>query len=595
MFLITTADQRFWKTDGKILFLGEWCKLFSQKASWENLSYEVLPYHWDDRQKLYDDYLYLEQLYEQILNHLAGRLNQIHGFDHSLRYWRIVIGPWLYVFVCIFFDRYQSILKAEECGKVTHTLLGKYDRAQWVLRDNLDFARCFESDEYNQFLFSQIIDRRSTIPVDSLEVKAGLLEIVKRESSRRSPSFTLKEFLRRIACGISQWIPDRLNEIVLVSSSLTTKDAAKLQLSVGQLPYLYGPHVEPPQSVIDFNLRARLELGSSGSEFEKMLFQMIQEQIPSVYLEGYPVMRQKALDVYPKKPRLIFTAIAYETDEAFKFWAAHQIEGGCKLVGTQHGFNYGVTKWFQEEDHQIKIYDQFYTWGWKSDKVANTKPLAAAKFNKVKNVVKPKSDGRILLTTFAWPRYAYKMYSVPISSTGTIAHFNDQIRFARALSDQVRKMLLVRLFPNDRNWSQIERWAQEFPEIECYQGYAIPMFEQMRASRLSVTAPNGTPCLEGFAANFPTVLLWNPYCFELRPNAQPYYDELRRVGILHDTPESAAAKVNEIHRDPMGWWKQLEVQEAKDSFCHQFARLSNDWLDEWKTELLNLCQNHTRH
>ena len=45
MFLVTTADQRFWKTDEKILFLGEWCKIYNQRHIWSNLDYEVLPYH----------------------------------------------------------------------------------------------------------------------------------------------------------------------------------------------------------------------------------------------------------------------------------------------------------------------------------------------------------------------------------------------------------------------------------------------------------------------------------------------------------------------------------------------------------------------
>ena len=83
MFLITTADQRFWKTDEPILFLGEWCKLFSQRPVWENLSYEVIPYHWDDRKKLYRDYLSLKGLQEELLRELAEKLNEIHGVDYS--------------------------------------------------------------------------------------------------------------------------------------------------------------------------------------------------------------------------------------------------------------------------------------------------------------------------------------------------------------------------------------------------------------------------------------------------------------------------------------------------------------------------------
>ena len=51
MFLVLTADQRFWKTDGKILFLGEWCRLYRDKFAWSNLNAEILPYHWNDREK----------------------------------------------------------------------------------------------------------------------------------------------------------------------------------------------------------------------------------------------------------------------------------------------------------------------------------------------------------------------------------------------------------------------------------------------------------------------------------------------------------------------------------------------------------------
>ena len=85
--------------------------------------------------------------------------------------------------------------------------------------------------------------------------------------------------------------------------------------------------------------------------------------------------------------------------------------------------------------------------------------------------------------------------------------------------------------------------------------------------------------------NIPTIIFWNPCQWELRPDAQPYYDELRRVGILHDTPESAAKKANEVCDNTISWWHQPEIQAVKDQFCHQFARTSDDWLKEWNVEL----------
>ena len=73
---------------------------------------EVIPYHWDDRNKLYSDYQYLNIIYENMLKALTNQLNEIHSVDHSLRYWRILIGPWLAYFIQMVFDRWSMLNSA---------------------------------------------------------------------------------------------------------------------------------------------------------------------------------------------------------------------------------------------------------------------------------------------------------------------------------------------------------------------------------------------------------------------------------------------------------------------------------------------------
>ena len=75
--LVTTADKRTWSKDESepVLFLGEWCKRYSHKNLWESIDYEIVPYHWDDRKKLYKDYKYIENLYEKMLVNLSEKLN----------------------------------------------------------------------------------------------------------------------------------------------------------------------------------------------------------------------------------------------------------------------------------------------------------------------------------------------------------------------------------------------------------------------------------------------------------------------------------------------------------------------------------------
>ena len=94
-----------------------------------------------------------------------------------------------------------------------------------------------------------------------------------------------------------------------------------------------------------------------------------------------------------------------------------------------------------------------------------------------------------------------------------------------------------------------------------------------------------TSHLETFAANVPTVIFWDPKYNELRPEAEPFFDKLVDAGILFYDPVAAAKQVNSIWSDVPGWWNQDKVQDAKDAFAYNFARVADDWLQEWKKAL----------
>lgn len=582
MLLITTADQRFWKTNESILFLGEWCKLFSQRSVWGKLSYEVLPYHWDDRQKYHQDYIYLDKLYEQKLSQVANILNRIHGVDHTLRYWRIVIGPWLFCFIQILYDRYQSILTAIDSGKEIYTLIGNISNTKWLPRDFSQFSDWFVTDDYNHYIYSRIIEFVGKIPFSIIEIDNKNNE---KEQNRHSDHyFSLKKIIKNLLNLYGKFIPDCFNKIVLISSYLDISDLIKLQLSLKQIPYLFPLEVATPAVDMNPDEREKFIFKSSRNEFEQILNIMIKEQLPLIYVEGYSEMNRRSLEAYPKKPKMIFTANAYWINETFKFWAANHVDLGVDFVGTQHGGYHGIGLWSVPHDHQIRICTRFYTWGWGLNGYKNTKPLAATKLNKAKKCLRAKKDGRILLVLSSVPRYSYHMYCIPVSSSGMLSYLNDQYSFVRDLSINNQKSLLVRLYHLDYGWNQVERWNSEFPNIECYQG-AKSMFDQLRESCLFIGTGNGTTYIETFAANFPTIVFWDSNLWEIKSTAQPYFDELRRVGIFHDTPKSAADMVNEISPDPAYWWKQTEIQRAKDKFCFRFARTSDNWLSEWREEL----------
>ena len=203
---------------------------------------------------------------------------------------------------------------------------------------------------------------------------------------------------------------------------------------------------------------------------------------------------------------------------------------------------------------------------------------------KKKSEISSKKDGRILAVLANFPRYYYHMYSIPYTASGVLRYFRYQYDLCRNLPKNIQKLILVRLFVHDYGWSQRDRWAAECPEIECYGG-SKPITDQLKECRLCIVTYNATTVLETFTLNFPTILYWDPEQWETRASAQPYYEKLHQSGILQYTPEAAAAKVSEVCNDAADWWAEKEVQDAKDEFCRKFARTSDNWLTEWKSEL----------
>ena len=109
IYLVTTPIEGTWPKESPIIFLGEWCRLYNRRSHWSTLDQQVADYHWNDREKYKEDYHYLSDVHEVLLKEMKAQLNRIHNVDYSIRYWRILIGPWLIFFVQSLYDRWSML------------------------------------------------------------------------------------------------------------------------------------------------------------------------------------------------------------------------------------------------------------------------------------------------------------------------------------------------------------------------------------------------------------------------------------------------------------------------------------------------------
>ena len=77
---------------------------------------------------------------------------------------------------------------------------------------------------------------------------------------------------------------------------------------------------------------------------------------------------------------------------------------------------------------------------------------------------------------------------------------------------------------------------------------------------------------------------------EIKEEEKYYFNLLKQVGILYDSPEQAALKLNQIYNDPNEWWFSSSVQNARKIFINRFALTDKNWLNIWADELLNIAK-----
>jgi putative transferase (TIGR04331 family) len=161
-------------------------------------------------------------------------------------------------------------------------------------------------------------------------------------------------------------------------------------------------------------------------------------------------------------------------------------------------------------------------------------------------------------------------------------YFNSKKVFLDALLNKTKKNILYRP-GREAGWEEIVGIKKNYPEIRY--NSKSRLVDLMRKARIAVVDHPATSFLEALVINVPSVFYWDHDICLMRPEAEPYFQALRDVGILYKDPVSAAEKVNKIFDDPMEWWHSNTVQNARKEFCDRFAYARKDWLDVWVKEL----------
>lgn len=578
-FLATTALEEFWDTSKPIIFLGEWCLLYERRSYWEKLNGRLLTNIFENPDANEDAHRYINHIYEQILPSLAATLNSIHGKNHSVHYWRILIGPWLQSYISVSYDRFVHIKHALDQYPGL-TTIGLSQESFVVPTDSLEYFCMVFDDSYNLQLFTKIMN--------SLGKKFPSKKIALSGNSLYY-RFAGDSWVRKALCKavkIFAGFGEKSSKLLLLKNSYFSK-RVELQLITRNLGrFLPSWNQMNVSSRFEYNNEKRdalrvVEIGEG--EFERCLSAMLFSDIPQSFVEGFVALEKASRESYPRITKAIFSANSWHCDETFKHWAAMSAEEGTLLLGTQHGGNYGALSHVPSENHETAIVDRYYSWGWvRTDCKAIVIPMPATKLVGRKKIGADNSKKGILWVATSVPRYADAFQSLFPTHFGE--YLTWQTRFAKALPQELVTEISFRPHYENYSWGTVERMKDCVPNIQV-ESWDIPFQKRLESCRLYVCDHLSTTYTESLAANKPTVLFWNPASNRLRPEAQKPFDALMNVGLLFVSPEAAASAVAEIYNDVETWWNTPERQKAIRAFCEQFARNSSNAIELWNNEL----------
>jgi putative transferase (TIGR04331 family) len=479
------------------------------------------------------------------------------------------------------FDRWFMLKQAAGDYDVSDVRVIKQIDTKLVPNDMADFSRMMVGDDWNEMIYAKILQEMS-IPINLVEANLNKRQHVDGISNLQPKiSSRFKKSLGKLISQLNG-VFSRSEDLFLIDSYLGVKNDLLLQIRMGQSPKLWRtvdvPFADYCADFRQWELSIPVNVEINGYiNFIDLLCTMIPKQIPIAYLEGYDklVALTEKLS-WPKQPQIVFTSNAYHSDDVFKAWAASKAENGTPLIIGQHGGNYGMALWSFTEEHQIAISDKFLTWGWEMEGNTNVTPIG--KFKGLGEQIAGDPDGVALLVQMTLPRYSYHMYSVPVATEQWLSYYEDQCRFVDELPSELRDSLLVRLYAHDHELKQKERWLDRFPDIKLDDGRQS-MKELMGKARIFISTYNATTYLESLASNFPTIIFWNTNHWELRGNVNEHFEMLKKVGIFHETPESAAQQMAAVWHDVNRWWQSPDLQIAREAFCKRYAHLPERPLD----------------
>ncbi|WP_167880688.1 LIC12162 family transferase [Leptospira kanakyensis] len=549
--MVTTAIEETWSFDSQNIFLGEWCKRYERREIYGKLDYQVLPFHWRDREKLSRDFHYLNDLKDRIFSELILRFDEIHLTNFSPRQWRIILEPWLLTYISVLFDRWEIVRMAFEDKDIQYKVV-RLNIVKNAPEDFTEFGDEVNTDSWNHVIFNQILDFEYANQVvwENRSFQEKSIKTLRRRGKKTN--------LLLFVDNLLSFFDRKEKPILFYRAYLSLKQLIIFHLFFFQIPRFYENEFE---FTVDVALSSKMRDFAlkipSKNRFEDFLFKQLVENIPKSYLESYSFRYERTKKKY--NPKIIFTANAHWSSDNFKIWAALKSKTNqSRYILTSHGGAF-PPQLSGFDRFQSEVADSNVTW-YKSSEVKDIQ-LPALKL--LGRKAKSLSENFSIIALHNRISYSYRAESAPMSSL-SLDTFDLTVGFINALNKDIFESLRIKAYPTS-GWGQDNRFDEIYGSNILY-GSENKLTDIFDISKLIICTYPQTTFAEAMATRKPTILLYDAKNWEFSDYTCELLNEMMNANIVFHDPIKAAHHINSIKDNIEHWWEDPITKKARDDF-----------------------------
>jgi len=559
-----------------MFFLGEWCYSNSKIPE----SSETIKFHWIDRAKYSQDFLYIWQLNERLLDSISAYLNHKNNINMPNKYWRTIIGPWLQILITVIWDRWETVRIAFENFEFDEIISSNFS-----IRSNLPFDyseawRLYQSDRWNAAIYQRIIKHKYSNKIEFIDSNSSEQHEESEYFDKKTRSFR-SLFFYFILNLYSKFFKKNSTKrkVLFIGSYFSNFGLLKVLLKLRQLPFYDDKFYE--NNFKDFT---RSEKDSFSfdfrNEFEYFLSSNFLDLLPLAYLEGYKFLLKKSQEINIQSD-IIFTANLHFQNELFKVWAAEKTFNKCsKLIISSHGGSFPFPNHCFNIEEEIS--DKKVVWHTPmNNKCIQLSPSMLCDYKKfiffrslIIKLLKKEYSLNIFITEY--PRYVMRAISGP---TGPLTNedFIQKLRFIENLDIDIKNKLNVRCIKSS-GWNLKRRFQSHLDKSQLINTESVK--ESLLRSKI-VVCNFGTTASEAIYLNKPTIILGVFEHWEIENFFHPLIDDMLKVKMIFFDPKDAANHINQIAKDVDNWWYSTPVERVKKNFLDLCANAKKNYDSEW--------------